>query len=160
MPLATVLISKKSIRCPAMGNKSCWIPLRLKGMFWIMPALWDQVKSSMRIFWSLNFCYTWDSSQCAPLRFYQKITDIYSQCRLTILLIAKSRKISLRQCIIRFNYPDHGNTAAEVCCSTGRHHKTNIWDWTSWRNAPDGKIVKSDVYDPAKNYLTKKKYRI
>ena len=47
----------------------------------------------------------------------------------------------------------HGNTAAEVIMARANHTKEHM-GLTSWRNAPDGKIVKADV-SIAKNYLSK-----
>ena len=46
----------------------------------------------------------------------------------------------------------HGNTAAEVIVARADHKKEHM-GLTSWRNAPEGKIVKADV-SVAKNYLS------
>ena len=46
----------------------------------------------------------------------------------------------------------HGNTAAEMIVQRADHKKTNM-GLTSWKNAPNGKIVKADV-SVAKNYLS------
>lgn len=51
------------------------------------------------------------------------------------------------------HYAVHGNTAAEVIVARADHTKEHM-GLTSWRNAPDGKIVKADV-SIAKNYLSK-----
>ena len=51
------------------------------------------------------------------------------------------------------HYAVHGNTAAEVIVARADHTKEHM-GLTSWRNAPDGKIVKTDV-TIAKNYLSK-----
>lgn len=47
----------------------------------------------------------------------------------------------------------HGNTAAEVIVARANHKKEHM-GLTSWKNAPDGKIIKTDV-SIAKNYLHK-----
>lgn len=51
------------------------------------------------------------------------------------------------------HYAVHGNTAAEVIAARADHNKEHM-GFTSWKNAPDGKIVKTDV-TIAKNYLAK-----
>ena len=51
------------------------------------------------------------------------------------------------------HYAVHGNTAAEVIVARADHNKEHM-GLTSWKNAPDGKIVKTDV-TIAKNYLAK-----
>ena len=50
------------------------------------------------------------------------------------------------------HYAVHGNTAAEVIVARADHTKEHM-GLTSWRNAPNGKIVKADV-SIAKNYLS------
>ncbi len=84
-------------------------------------------------------------------RFYQKITDIY----------ATSADYSLDSQITRdffatvqnkMHYAVHHHTAAEIIMSRANHEKQHM-GLTSWKNAPDGKIVKADVA-VAKNYLT------
>ena len=52
----------------------------------------------------------------------------------------------------KMHYAVHGNTAAEVIMARADHTKEHM-GLTSWRNAPDGKIVKADV-SVAKNYLS------
>ena len=51
------------------------------------------------------------------------------------------------------HYAAHGSTDAEVIMERADHTKKHM-GLTAWRNAPDGKIVKSDV-SIAKNYLSK-----
>ena len=51
------------------------------------------------------------------------------------------------------HYAVHGNTAAEVIVARADHNKEHM-GLKSWKNAPDGKIVKTDV-SIAKNYLEK-----
>ncbi len=53
----------------------------------------------------------------------------------------------------KLHYAIHGHTAAEVIMLRANHEKEHM-GLTSWRNAPKGKIVKSDV-SVAKNYLSK-----
>ena len=85
-------------------------------------------------------------------RFYQKITDIYA----TAVDYSKDSKITrdfFASVQNKMHYAIHGNTAAEVI-TTRANHKKDHMGLTSWRNAPDGKIVKTDV-SIAKNYLAK-----
>lgn len=85
-------------------------------------------------------------------RFYQKITDIYA----TAVDYSKDSKTTrdfFATVQNKMHYAIHGNTAAEVI-TTRANHKKDHMGLTNWRNAPDGKIVKTDV-SIAKNYLAK-----
>jgi hypothetical protein len=85
-------------------------------------------------------------------RFYQKITDIYA----TAVDYDKDSNITREfYATVQNNmhYAIHGNTAAEVIVARADHKKEHM-GLTSWKNAPDGKIVKTDV-SIAKNYLYK-----
>ena len=57
----------------------------------------------------------------------------------------------------RFHYAITGHTAAEIVYSNADHSKPNM-GLTTWKNAPDGRILKSDV-SIAKNYLQEKEIR-
>jgi hypothetical protein len=85
-------------------------------------------------------------------RFYQKITDIYA----TAVDYDKDSKITrdfYATVQNKMHYAVHGNTAAEVIVARADYKKDHM-GLTSWKNAPDGKIVKTDV-SIAKNYLYK-----
>jgi hypothetical protein len=85
-------------------------------------------------------------------RFYQKITDIYA----TAVDYDKNSVITREFYATvqnKMHYAVHGNTAAEVIVARADHKKEHM-GLTSWKNAPDGKIVKTDV-SIAKNYLYK-----
>lgn len=84
-------------------------------------------------------------------RFYQKITDIYSECSIdydknspTTLLFFKTVQNKLEWAIT-------GKTAAEIIASRASIESQNM-GLNTWKNAPEGKILKSDV-GIAKNYL-------
>ena len=85
-------------------------------------------------------------------RFYQKITDIYA----TAVDYDKDSDIT-RQFYAtvqnKIHFAVHGNTAAEVIVARANHEKEHM-GLTSWKNAPDGKVIKTDV-SIAKNYLYK-----
>lgn len=85
-------------------------------------------------------------------RFYQKITDIYATA------VDYSRDSQLTRDFFatvqnKMHYAVHGNTAAEVIVKRADHTKQHM-GLTSWKNVPDGKIVRTDV-SIAKNYLQK-----
>ena len=86
-------------------------------------------------------------------RFYQKITDIYAtsldynpDAPTTVEFFAKVQN--------KLHYAVHGHTAAELIVERADAQKEHM-GLTSWENAPDGKIVKTDV-SIAKNYLTER----
>ncbi len=83
-------------------------------------------------------------------RFYQKITDIYATA-VDYSLDSQITKDFFATVQNKMHYAIHGNTAAEVIMARADHTKEHM-GLTTWRNAPDGKIVKSDV-SIAKNYL-------
>ena len=85
-------------------------------------------------------------------RFYQKITDIYA----TAADYDKDSPLTREFYSTvqnKMHYAVHGQTAAEVIVSRADHKKEHM-GLTSWKNAPDGKIIKTDV-SIAKNYLLK-----
>ena len=85
-------------------------------------------------------------------RFYQKITDIYA----TAVDYDKNSVVTKEFYATvqnKMHYAVHGNTAAEVIVARADHKKEHMGLY-SWKNAPDGKIVKADV-SVAKNYLDK-----
>ncbi len=84
-------------------------------------------------------------------RFYQKITDIYATAA-DYSLDSQITKDFFANVQNKMHYAVHGNTAAEVIVARADHTKEHM-GLTSWRNAPDGKIVKADV-SIAKNYLS------
>ena len=84
-------------------------------------------------------------------RFYQKITDIYATA-VDYSLDSKITKDFFATVQNKMHYAVHGNTAAEIIVARADHRKEHM-GLTSWHNAPDGKIVKSDV-SVAKNYLS------
>lgn len=84
-------------------------------------------------------------------RFYQKITDIYATA-VDYSLDSQITKDFFATVQNKMHYAVHGNTAAEVIVTRADHTKEHM-GLISWRNAPNGKIVKADV-SVAKNYLS------
>ncbi|WP_018306659.1 virulence RhuM family protein [Desulfitobacterium hafniense] len=89
-------------------------------------------------------------------RFYQKITDIYATA-VDYNLHTKLTKDFFKTVQNKLHYAIHGCTAAEVIYNRADSTKAHM-GLTTWKNAPHGKIVKSDV-SVAKNYLSEKEIR-
>lgn len=84
-------------------------------------------------------------------RFYQKITDIYSQCSADYDVNAVETKQFFATVQNKLHYAATKHTAAEIVYERADSTKQNM-GLTSWKNAPDGNIRKNDV-SIAKNYL-------
>lgn len=89
-------------------------------------------------------------------KFYQKITDIYATA-VDYSLEAYTTKQFFAQVQNKLHFAVHGHTAAEVIMKRANHKKNNM-GLTTWKKAPSGKIVKSDV-SIAKNYLSQKEMK-
>lgn len=87
-------------------------------------------------------------------RFYQKITDIYTQCSADYNVENKSTKDFFATVQNKLHWAITGQTAAELIAARANSTKENM-GLTSWKNAPKGNIRKTDV-GIAKNYLTEK----
>lgn len=85
-------------------------------------------------------------------RFYQKITDIYAQCSIDYDPAADTSQTFYKTVQNKLHWAITGQTAAEIIRNRVNAAKPNM-GLTTWKNAPDGKILKSDVCI-AKNYLT------
>ncbi len=85
-------------------------------------------------------------------KFYQKVTDIYATS-LDYNKDAITTKAFFAKVQNKLHYGVHGHTAAELIYKRADSKKDKM-GLTSWRNSPDGKILKTDV-SIAKNYLTK-----
>lgn len=83
--------------------------------------------------------------------FYQKLTDIYTTA-LDYDKNAKTTKDFFAKVQNKMHYAVHKHTAAELIVEIADATKNNM-GLTTWKNAPNGKIIKSDV-SVAKNYLT------
>jgi len=83
-------------------------------------------------------------------RFYQKITDIYSTS-IDYNTDAPTTKEFFAKVQNKLHYAIHNNTAAELIMKRA-DSKKEYMGLTSWKNSPEGKILKSDV-SIAKNYL-------
>lgn len=87
-------------------------------------------------------------------RFYQKITDIYAQCSADYKADADITKTFFATVQNKLHWAITGQTAAEIIHTRANSNKENM-GLTNWKNAPEGKIRKTDV-GIAKNYLNEK----
>lgn len=83
-------------------------------------------------------------------RFYQKLTDIYATA-IDYNRDAPTTRLFFKKIQNKMHYATHGHTAAELIVERANAEKEHM-GLTTWENAPDGKIVKTDV-SIAKNYL-------
>lgn len=84
-------------------------------------------------------------------RFYQKITDIYAQCSIDYDPKADITLVFYKTVQNKLHWAITGMTAAEIVANRSDAAKPNM-GLTTWKNSPEGKILKSDV-GIAKNYL-------
>ena len=89
-------------------------------------------------------------------RFYQKITDIYATA-IDYDKNAKATKRFYASVQNKMHYAVHGYTAAELIYNRADSEKEHM-GLTTWQDAPDGKIKKSDV-TVAKNYLSEQEMK-
>lgn len=97
------------------------------------------------------------SIRASERRIWQQITDIYAECSTDYDKDSPTTKDFYAMIQNRFHYAITGQTAAEIIYSKADHTKENM-GLTTWKYAPDGRILKSDV-SIAKNYLQEKEIR-
>lgn len=97
------------------------------------------------------------SIRASERRIWQQITDIYAECSIDYDRLAPATKEFYAMVQNRFHYAITGHTAAEIIHAGADHTKPHM-GLTTWKYAPDGRILKSDV-SIAKNYLTEKEIR-
>ena len=90
-------------------------------------------------------------------RFYQKITDIYSECSIDYDPQADITQVFYKTVQNKLHWAITGLTAAEIISSRANSELPNM-GLTTWKKSPKGKILKSDV-TIAKNYLNEKEVR-
>lgn len=90
-------------------------------------------------------------------RFYLKITDIYEQCSIDYDKDAEITKTFFKTVQNKLHWAVTGKTAAEIIADRADAAKPSM-GLTTWKNAPKGKILKSDV-SVAKNYLIEKEIK-
>ena len=97
------------------------------------------------------------SIRASERRIWQQITDIYAECSTDYDKNSPTTKDFYAMIQNRFHFAITGQTAAEIVYSKADHTKENM-GLTTWKYAPDGRILKSDV-SIAKNYLQEKEIR-
>ena len=94
------------------------------------------------------------SIRASERRIWQQITDIFAECSLDYDKDSSITKDFYSMVQNKFHFAITGKTAAEIIYSKANRTEKNM-GLTTWKNAPEGRILKSDV-TIAKNYLTEK----
>lgn len=97
------------------------------------------------------------SIRTSERRIWQQITDIYAECSTDYDRNSPTTHDFYAMIQNRFHYAITGQTAAEIIYSKADHTKDHM-GLTTWKYAPDGRVLKSDV-SIAKNYLQEKEIR-
>lgn len=97
------------------------------------------------------------SIRASERRIWQQITYIYAECSIDYNRTSPTTKEFYAMVQNRFHYAITGQTAAEIIYTKSDHTKDHM-GLATWKNAPDGRILKSDV-SIAKNYLEEKEIR-
>ena len=97
------------------------------------------------------------SIRASERRIWQQITDIYAECSTDYDKNSTTTRDFYAMIQNRFHYAITGQTAAEIVYTKADHTKEHM-GLTTWKNAPDGRILKSDV-SIVKNYLQEKEIR-
>lgn len=97
------------------------------------------------------------SIRTSERRIWQQITDIYAECSTDYDRNSPTTHDFYAMIQNRFHYAITGQTAAEIIYTKADHTKDNM-GLTTWKYAPDGRILKSDV-SIAKNYLQENEIR-
>ena len=97
------------------------------------------------------------SIRASERRIWQQITDIYAECSIDYDKDSPTTQDFYAMIQNRFHYAITGQTAAEIIYSKADHTKEHM-GLTTWKNAPDGRILKSDV-SIANNYLDEREIR-
>lgn len=97
------------------------------------------------------------SIRASERRIWQQITDIFAECSIDYDKDSEITHNFYAMVQNKFHYAITGQTAAEIVHSSADHTKEHM-GLTTWKNAPEGRILKSDV-SIAKNYLSEKQIR-
>ena len=97
------------------------------------------------------------SIRASERRIYQQITDIYAECSIDYDRQSPTTNDFYAMIQNKFHYAITGKTAAEIIYSNADHTKDHM-GLTTWKNAPDGRILKKDI-SVAKNYLSQDQIR-
>lgn len=120
----------------------------------------DRLKNGTKVFGKDYFRELLErvrSIRASERRIWQQITDIYAECSVDYDRNSPTTKDFYAMVQNRFHYAITGQTAAEIVHAMADHTKDHM-GLATWKNAPDGRILKSDV-SIAKNYLDEKQIR-
>ena len=91
------------------------------------------------------------SIRASERRIWQQITDIFAECSIDYDKNSPITRDFYAMVQNKFHYAITGQTAAEIIYNSADHEKDHM-GLKTWKNSPDGRILKSDV-SVAKNYL-------
>lgn len=97
------------------------------------------------------------SIRASERRIYQQVTDIFAECSINYDPNAEITKSFYAMVQNKFHFAITGNTAAEIIYNSANAKKDNM-GLTTWKYAPEGRILKSDT-SIAKNYLQEKQIK-
>lgn len=97
------------------------------------------------------------SIRTSERRIYQQITDIFAECSIDYSPLSSTTKKFYATVQNKFHYAITGKTAAEIIYLNTDSKKENM-GLTTWKHAPEGRILKSDT-SIAKNYLQEKEIK-
>lgn len=97
------------------------------------------------------------SIRASERRIWQQVTDIFAECSIDYDRNSPVTKDFYAMVQNKFHYAITGQTAAEIVYNKADHTKEHM-GLTTWKNAPEGRVLKSDV-SVAKNYLSEKQIR-
>ena len=97
------------------------------------------------------------SIRASERRIWQQITDIFAECSLDYDRNSPVTRQFYAMVQNKFHYAITGQTSAEIIYAGADRHEEHM-GLTTWKNAPEGRILKSDV-TIAKNYLTEQQIR-
>ena len=97
------------------------------------------------------------SIRASERRIWQQVTDIFAECSIDYDRTSPVTKEFYAMVQNKFHYAITGQTAAEIIYSKADHTKEHM-GLTTWKNAPEGRVLRSDV-SIAKNYLSEKQIR-
>ena len=97
------------------------------------------------------------SIRASERRIWQQVTDIFAECSIDYDRDSPLTHDFYAMVQNKFHYAITGQTAAEIVYTKADHTKDHM-GLTTWKNAPDGRVLKLDV-SVAKNYLSEKQIR-
>ena len=117
----------------------------------------DRLKQGKDAFGKDYFRELLERVRASERRIWQQVTDIFAECSIDYDRNSPVTKDFYAMVQNKFHYAITGQTAAEIVYNKADHTKEHM-GLTTWKNAPEGRVLKSDV-SVAKNYLSEKQIR-